>query len=323
MSAAKESGPKARAVVFGATGKQGGSVVDALLKEGKYEVVAVTRSAESEKAKALVTKGASVVEADMGDKAACQAAVQDADFVFLVTQFWEKFDQDLEEQEGKNVIDACKDGKVGFLVFSTLEDISALNEAGMSCGKIEPLESGKIVPHFDGKGRAMAYCKESGVKAAYLKLSFYMDNWNGPMMQIKPSEDGKFTLSYPLQGHPMGLVAVEDTGAMVAALFKNADKYAGKEIGAAGDVLTGEEIVAVFSEVFGKTVEWADVEVAAFKAYGFPGAGEFGNMFQAYQDLEKLPRSVEETKALYLGTKDLKTFLTENKESEFFADLNA
>jgi nucleoside-diphosphate-sugar epimerase len=46
--------------VTGATGAQGGGVVDALLSSGKYEVRAITRDPSSEKGKALTKKGAKV-----------------------------------------------------------------------------------------------------------------------------------------------------------------------------------------------------------------------------------------------------------------------
>lgn len=54
--------------VLGATGAQGGGVVDALLKQGKWTVRAVTRSAA--KAQALAKREhVEIMEADMGDKA--------------------------------------------------------------------------------------------------------------------------------------------------------------------------------------------------------------------------------------------------------------
>ncbi len=53
-------------VVLGATGMQGGGVVAALQKQGKFGIRAVTRNAQ--KAKALADQGVEVVEADMNDK---------------------------------------------------------------------------------------------------------------------------------------------------------------------------------------------------------------------------------------------------------------
>ena len=60
-------------LVTGATGSQGGAVVDALLKENKekgaqeWKIYALTRSAGSSKAKDLVTKGKGALELVEGD----------------------------------------------------------------------------------------------------------------------------------------------------------------------------------------------------------------------------------------------------------------
>jgi len=43
-------------VITGATGKQGGSVVTALLKEGNYHIKALTRDTKSAQAEELVKK---------------------------------------------------------------------------------------------------------------------------------------------------------------------------------------------------------------------------------------------------------------------------
>ena len=49
-------------VVFGATGKQGGSVVTSLLDDGVFHVKAVTRDPAKDNSKALASKGAEVVQ---------------------------------------------------------------------------------------------------------------------------------------------------------------------------------------------------------------------------------------------------------------------
>ena len=62
--------------VVGATGAQGGSVVDAALKAGVYKVRAITRNTSSEKAKALAARGVEVVKADLDDLASLVGAFQ-------------------------------------------------------------------------------------------------------------------------------------------------------------------------------------------------------------------------------------------------------
>jgi uncharacterized protein YbjT (DUF2867 family) len=54
--------------VIGATGAQGGSVVNQALKDGKYKVRAITRNVNSDKAKALASRGMEVVAADVNDE---------------------------------------------------------------------------------------------------------------------------------------------------------------------------------------------------------------------------------------------------------------
>jgi uncharacterized protein YbjT (DUF2867 family) len=54
--------------VIGATGVQGGSVVDAALKSETYKVRAITRKINSDKAKALAARGVELAIADLNDE---------------------------------------------------------------------------------------------------------------------------------------------------------------------------------------------------------------------------------------------------------------
>jgi uncharacterized protein YbjT (DUF2867 family) len=54
--------------VIGATGVQGGSVVDAALKSSIYKVRAITRNINSDKAKALAARGVELATADLNDE---------------------------------------------------------------------------------------------------------------------------------------------------------------------------------------------------------------------------------------------------------------
>ena len=76
--------------VFGATGNQGGSVIDTVLADPilshEFRIRAVTRNTASDKAKALAVLGVELVQADLDDVAAVSAAVDGAHTVFAVTQ---------------------------------------------------------------------------------------------------------------------------------------------------------------------------------------------------------------------------------------------
>ena len=75
--------------VFGATGKQGGSVVETILAHpslsSQYKIRAVTRDPSKPAAEALKKKGVEVVAADLNDKKSVHAAVAGSQVVFGVT----------------------------------------------------------------------------------------------------------------------------------------------------------------------------------------------------------------------------------------------
>ena len=54
--------------VIGATGRQGSSVVNAALEDGTYKVRAITRNVNSEKAKALASRGVELTTADVNSE---------------------------------------------------------------------------------------------------------------------------------------------------------------------------------------------------------------------------------------------------------------
>jgi len=63
-------------VIFGATGKQGGSVVDAFLNDPAFKVRAVVRDPQSSPAQALQARGVQLVEGDLLDEASLVKAFQ-------------------------------------------------------------------------------------------------------------------------------------------------------------------------------------------------------------------------------------------------------
>lgn len=99
-------------VVFGATGNQGGSVVRSILEDPKtaneFKIRGITRDPSMPNAKALEAKGVETVAAEINNKDQIKAALNGAYAVFAVTNYWEKMDGPLEEQQGRNIADAAK-----------------------------------------------------------------------------------------------------------------------------------------------------------------------------------------------------------------------
>ncbi|KAL1691430.1 hypothetical protein GGG16DRAFT_113125 [Schizophyllum commune] len=83
------------ATVFGATGKQGSSVVRALLADGTFKPRAVTRDVNSPAARMLAEQGCEVVQVDI-----CMADKEAVTVPFVAVS---------ESNQGVNIIDASKE----------------------------------------------------------------------------------------------------------------------------------------------------------------------------------------------------------------------
>jgi hypothetical protein len=87
--------------VVGATGRQGGGLVRAILADpqGPFTVRALTRNADSGKAHEFASQGVEVVEADLDDAASVRTAFDRAYGAFVVTNFWAQ--QTPEEEQAR------------------------------------------------------------------------------------------------------------------------------------------------------------------------------------------------------------------------------
>ncbi|CAG8517396.1 20700_t:CDS:2 [Rhizophagus irregularis] len=132
-------------VVAGATGSQGGSVANALLDTGLYRVRALTRKTDSDKAKALASKGAEVFKCDLSVKENVKNALSGADIAWIVTNFLDPSisgeNPQEEERIGKMIADVAKEGEIEIVIPYVEENDSILlvdvvNDAGPIVAKV-------------------------------------------------------------------------------------------------------------------------------------------------------------------------------------------
>jgi len=259
-------------VVTGATGAQGGSVVEHLLKAGTAHIRAVTRDPTNAKAQALTKRGVEVVKGDLSDKASIVAATRGAAGLFLVTQFWEKLSEEDEFKQGKNAIDAAKENKVGHVIFSGLPGVAALT-------------SGRIrVPHFDGKWRLCQLLRPSGLCYSLIFVPFYFDNYVG-ILSPQPSKDNpnEYTFCVPMAGKRFKQSATADVGGIVVPMFSDAAAYNGKLVDMWAARMTLTENAQVYAQATGRVAKAYEPKCEEFAQYKFPGADELAAMFQFFQ----------------------------------------
>jgi len=290
--------------VLGSTGSQGSGLVSAILADpnGGFAARAVTRDPGKDKAKAFAAKGAEVVKADLDDVESLKKAFAGAYGVYAVTNFWEHFSGEKEVAQAKNIAEAARAAGVKHIIWSTLEDTRKLMAADDT--RMPMLQGKYRVPHFDAKADADAFFK--GLPVTYMMVSFYWDNLYLFGLAPKKDKDGVYSWAFPMGDAKLAGIAKEDIGKAAYGIFKGGPEYIGKTVAIAGEHVSFADMSEKLSKGLGiGPVKYTALDANLFRSFGFPGADEYGNMFQVYRDFEKEVneiRSVEQTRALVGGS---------------------
>ncbi|EXJ82766.1 hypothetical protein A1O3_06581 [Capronia epimyces CBS 606.96] len=249
--------------VFGATGNQGGSTVSAILNNpslsSKYKIRAITRDPSKPAAQALASRGAELAKADLNDIASVKAAIAGSYGVFAVTNYWETTSKSGETQQGKNIVDACKEQGVQHLVWSSLPNVTQLTHGQLS--KVE---------HFDSKAEVAEYAErvKGDMIVSYFMPGYFMSNLTGQIG--RDPDSGTVSLSLPWDPTTTWVPVIDiqkDTGLFTAGLFEAASKANGVSVQGVSEWLHPRQITDTLSEVTGKDVVFvqqpASVESAA------------------------------------------------------------
>jgi uncharacterized protein YbjT (DUF2867 family) len=303
--------------VVGATGAQGGGLARAILADpnGGFAVRAITRDVNKDKAKALAAAGAEVVSADLDNVESLKKAFAGAHGVFGITNFWEHFSAEREKAQAKNIAEAAKAAGVKHVIWSTLEDTRQFMTPEDK--RMPFLQEKYRVPHFDAKAEANAYF--AGLPATMLVTSFYWDNLYMFGLAPKKGDDGQYAWAFPMGNAKLAGIAAEDIGKTAYGIYKAGQQYIGKTVGIAGEFLTIDQMGQTLAKNLGLgSVKYNAVEPDVYRSWGFPGADEMGNMFQADRDFEKqmmANRNLDEARRLNPSLQTFDQFVTKNKSA--------
>jgi uncharacterized protein YbjT (DUF2867 family) len=273
--------------VLGATGAQGGGLVRAILADrgGEFTARALTRNPGSEKARELARLGAEVVAADVDDEESLARAFEGTYGAFCVTFFWDHMSPDRELEEANKMARAAKRAGVQHVIWSTLEDTR--RRVPLSDGRMPTLQGKYKVPHFDAKGEANQFFTDAGVPTTFLNTSFFWENFIFFGMGPKKGPDGKLAITLPMGDAKLPGISSADVGKCALGVFKRGRELLGKTIGIAGDHVSGAQMAAAMSNALGREIAYNAVSPEAYRAFGFPGADDLGNMFQFKREFEK------------------------------------
>ncbi len=237
-------------LVTGATGNQGGSVVEHLLaSDTEFDVYGLTRDASGDRAQELSEQGVSMVEGDLNDKDSLAPHVAEVDAVFAVTNFWtEGYEQQV--QQGENIAEVASDEGVDQFVFSG----------------VGSHEKDTGVPHFDSAEEIDQHAQELDLPLTVLQPVFFFQNFEAFAEDIV--EDGQIAL--PLEeGVSLQMIDVDDVGHAAAVALENPDEFVGEHVELAGDELTLAETADLLSEVTGQDVDPVHVPIEdAYESFG-------------------------------------------------------
>jgi uncharacterized protein YbjT (DUF2867 family) len=250
-------------LIAGATGTQGGAVIDELLSGdyGEFELRGLTRDVESEAAMALSGRGVTLVEGDMTDADRMRELCADVDAVFCVTTFFEA-GTDAEIEQGTTLAEAAAAAGVEHFVYSSVASADA--DTGLA--------------HFESKLAVEAKIAELGLPATVIRPAYFMQNF--AFMNGEDVRNGR--LAMPLaEGVSLQVVDARDIGVAVATVLADRDRFLGETIELAGDEMTLGEFAAAFTTALDRSIEPVRLDIEAYRG---AAGDEMADMFAWFNE---------------------------------------
>jgi uncharacterized protein YbjT (DUF2867 family) len=251
-------------VVIGASGQQGGGVIDALLKDSQYKIRGLTRKTTGDKADALRAKGVEVVAADLNSEESLVKAFEGAYAIFAVTPYWESIwtlgrhgagEEEVEQQ--KAIAKAANStSTLKHYLLSTLPPCNKISK-----GKHE-------VPHFDYKEKAFDWMRENTpelvAKTTRLWPGWYGNNIiNFPVFSFfKVPVVGSYLSVAPAKRDSIIPVVGEiaaGMGAAAAGALARPELSQGKIVTVITEYIPWHELAKTFTRATGKQCGYAEL----------------------------------------------------------------
>ncbi|CAE6405572.1 unnamed protein product [Rhizoctonia solani] len=256
--------------VCGATGTQGGSVINHLQRDGTFAIRALTRKPSSPRAKELADAGVEVVYADYDEIESLISAFKGCYGVFAVTNWFEALER--EREQGYNLVKAAKVTDIRHFVFSAGEHTAPLH-----------------CPQSETKADTNDFLIASKLPRTSIYLTFYYSNIF-LFDTIKKRTDGTFQLDLPFPtDSPIPSLSASDVGGFVLAAFLDPAKWSGQDMRLCTEFITPREYATIFEEVSGKPVHVKEVTLADFmKMNGNPYPSEVWSVFRWFLETQAI-----------------------------------
>jgi len=262
-------------LITGATGKQGGALLDALVSRpngSPFHIYALTRDKQSKSAQSLAQKpNVTILEGDLDDCHAILKQIENPWGVFSVQLPLPN--ATVEERRGKALVDAAAAAGVKYFVYTSTE------RGGVERSNQDPTN----IAHFASKFNIERHLQETA-KTHVPEMAWTIVRPVAFYENLTPDFLGKaFSTMWKQVGDKkVQYVSSTDVGKVAALAFEKPEIYRGQAISLAGDELTHDEGAAIFKEKTGKKMP---------ETFGFVGSAikvvlreQLGDMFMWFRE---------------------------------------
>lgn len=285
-------------LVTGCTGKQGGALIDNLLRSGdeaSFSIVGVTRNPNTSRATQLAARGVAVIAGDLADPEAIFAKAGPVWGVYSV-----QINSNAEEKQGTALIDAAVAHGVRHFVYSSGD------RGGPEKSAVDPT----TVKNFAAKYRIEKHLEKQAAASAQamtytiLRPVTFFEN-------ISTDRHGMgFARMWEQVGKKLQLVSTTDIGWFAAQSFLHPDKYRNAAITLVGDELTQPEADVIFKDVVGRPMPIAPCVVGSVLKLALRDT--VGDMFAWFKD-NGYGGSVDDCRNIYPQMQDFRAWIEANK----------
>lgn len=209
---------------------------------------------------------------------------------------------DIEEKQGKALIDAALNNNVQYFVYTSADR-----------GGEASLDEPTTVPHFVSKYNIENHLVEQAARRenpmfwTILRPTVFFDN-------ISPDFTGKVFLTVwkvAVPDKPLHYISVRDIGHFAARAFLAPDEHKGQSISLAGDALKFDQMAVTFKEKTGSDIPVTFEFLARFVLWLVP---DLGMMFSWFNRVGN-KADIQKLRSVYPGLKDAGAWL--EQESGF------
>lgn len=292
--------PRKTVLVTGATGKQGGALIDNILASSQadsFNIVAVTRDVTSRKAQKLATyPNVTVIEGD----------ISNADDIFnKAGPVWGVYsvqiNSDVEEQQGKAMVDAAVLHGAHHFVYSSGDrggpEISPHNPTFVKNFAAKYAIEKHLEQRVERRSQQMTY--------TILRPVTFFEN-----LSTDIHGKGFARMWEQLGDKKLQMISTKDIGWFAAQSFLHPDKYRNAALTLVGDELTQPEADLIYREITKQPMQMAACPIAS--AVKFVLKGSVGDMFKWFAK-EGYGGNVQECRNENPKMQDFRAWMEENK----------